>query len=156
MRLIDSTIRRCVPGVWVGRRWLKERLSELGVRIPLSEGCLNELVNDAEAATRRRLSAAGGGRRYLDILREEIVARAEFVHRWTCTDDRIDPDAADMGPLVRIARNYALPRPWKLSEPVAALSTRRAPSYWRWASDGMSGASSMAGRFDAGLSAGAA
>lgn len=133
MRLIDSTIRRCVPGLGVGRRWLKERLAELAVQTPLCEGCLQELLNDADAAARRRVSAAGG-LRYLDGLRQEIAARAEFIHRWTTSDERIDPHEKGIEALVRIARNYALPRPWKLREPVAAQCTRRTPSYWRWAS----------------------
>lgn len=136
MRIIDSTLHRCVPGLGIGRRWLRERLVELDVRIPLCEGCVQELVNDAEAATWRRLlaSAGGGGLRYLELLREEIVARAQFVQRWTASDERIDANTEGLAALVRIARNYALPRPWKLTEPVAAECTRRAPSYWRWAS----------------------
>jgi hypothetical protein len=146
MRLIDSTIRRCAPSLGVGRRWLRERLSELHVHVYLSEGCLNELAADAEAATWQRLSGAGG--RYLDCLRAEIAARAEFIHRWTTSDEPVDPDDEALGALVRIARNYALPRPWKVPEPVAAACTRRAPSYRNWASRGAA--------FGAGLSAGAA
>jgi len=134
MRIIDSTLHRCVPGLGIGRRWLRERLGELDVRIPLCEGCIQELANDAEAATWRRLLASAGGLRYLDALREEIIARAEFVHRWTASDERIDPEADGFATLVRIARKYALPRPWKLTEPVAAECKRSAPSYWHWAS----------------------
>ncbi len=138
--IIDLTLRRCLPGLGVGRRWLRERLSELGVRIPLCEGCVQELVTDAETTTWRRLAASGHTLRYLDVLREEIIARAEFIHRWTATDERIDAGADGLGNLVRIARNYALPRPWKVSDPVAAeCTTRRAPSYLRWASDAESG-----------------
>lgn len=135
MRIIDSTLHLCVPGLGIGRRWLRERLGELDVRTPLCEGCIQELVKDAETATWRRLLASAGERRYLEVLREEIMARADFIRRWTGSDERIDAkDEPDRARLVRIARNYALPRPWKLSEPVAAECTRRAPTYWRWAS----------------------
>lgn len=138
--IIDLTLRRCLPGLGVGRRWLKERLAELEVRIPLCEGCLHELVNDADGATWRKLAASGHALRYLDVLRQEIVARAEFIHRWTASDERFDVQADGVADLVRIARNYALPRPWKVSEPVAAeCTTRRAPSYLRWASAAESG-----------------
>jgi len=133
-RVIDLTLRRCVPSLGVDRRWLRERLVELDVRTHLCEGCLQELVHDADVATWRRLAASGPGLRYLDVLREEIVARADFVHRWTGSDERIDSSAEGLATLVRIARKYALPRPWKVPEPVAAQCTRRAPSYWRWAS----------------------
>jgi hypothetical protein len=90
-------------------------------------------VDDAESAAWRRV-AGTDGLRYLDVLREEIVARAEFIHRWTGSDERIDASVDTLASLVRIARKYALPRPWKVTEPVAAQCTRRAPSYWHWAS----------------------
>ena len=144
---IDLTLRRCVPSLGVDRRWLRERLDELDVRIPLCEGCVQELVNDADAATWRRLVGSGRGLRYLDVLREEIVARAEFIHRWTASDERIDANVEGLGTLVRIARNYALPRAWKVPEPVAAECTRRAPSYLRWASAAQT---ESAGRISAG------
>ena len=134
VRLIDTAIRLCAPSLGVGRRWLKDQLAELGVRTPLSEGCLQDLVNDADAAAWRHLSASPEPRGYLSRLREELAARAEFVRCWTCCDERIDCDDERSAALVRIARGYALPRPWKLAEPVARTSERRHPSYWNWAS----------------------
>ena len=133
-RVIDLTLRRCVPGLGVDRRWLRERLAELEVRTHLCEGCVQELVDDAESTTWRRVAGTDRGLRYLDVLREEIVSRAEFIHRWTASDERIDAGVDGFASLVRIARKYALPRPWKVPEPVAAQCTRRAPSYWHWAS----------------------
>jgi hypothetical protein len=147
-RVIDLTLRRCVPSLGVDRRWLRERLAELDVRTHLCEGCLQELVDDADSATWRRVAGTSAGLRYLDVLREEIVGRAEFIHRWTASDERIDGSVNGFAALVRIARKYALPRPWKVSEPVAAQCTRRAPTYWHWAT----GAESESGRR---LSAGA-
>jgi hypothetical protein len=134
MRLIDSTIRLCAPSLGVGRRWLREQLAELGVKIPVSEGCLQDLLNDADAATRSRLSASTERQSYLTCLREEVAARAEFIRRWTSSDERIDTNDNKAEALVRIARNYALPRPWKLTEPVATPCARQQLSYWRWAS----------------------
>jgi hypothetical protein len=134
MRLINSTTRLCAPSLGVGRRWLREQLAELGVKVRLSEGCLHDFVNDADAATWRRLSATAERQSYLSCLREELAARAEFIRRWTDSDERMDINDNRIGALVRIARNYALPRPWKLSDPVATTRTRQQPSYWKWAS----------------------
>jgi hypothetical protein len=134
MRLIDSTIRLCAPSLGVGRRWLREQLAELGVKIILSEGCLHDLVNDADATSCRRVSAAVEGQSYLSCLREELAERAEFIWRWTASDERIEGDDDRLTVLVRIARKYALPRPWKLSEPVATACASQKPTYWKWAS----------------------
>jgi hypothetical protein len=135
MRLISSTIRSFVPGSGVGKRWLKAQLNEHRVTIRLSDGCLDELVDDAHSVATGQLAAPGERAfSYLGQLREELAARAEFVRRWTTTDERMDgPDAAFQR-MVKIARKYALPRPWKLSEPVARDCARPGSTYWRWAS----------------------
>jgi hypothetical protein len=136
VRLIDSTLHRWVPGLGVGKRWLREQLAELHVKIPLSDGCLQELASDAQAAAWRHvgadLQAAGG---YLACLRHEIERRAHLVQFWTTSDESLDEAEEAAAAFVRIARRYALPRPWKLTEPVAALCPRPRPSYWRWASE---------------------
>ncbi|HTT01441.1 MAG TPA: hypothetical protein VMG11_05070 [Steroidobacteraceae bacterium] len=134
MRLLDSTILLFQPGL--GRRLLKEQLHERNVKIPLSEGCLRELVNDAVEAAERLVSAAAGAQRYLTSLKEQLALRAEFVSLWTASDELVDSEEGGRQALVRIARKYALPRPWKLSEPVAAACPRPQPSYWKWASGG--------------------
>jgi hypothetical protein len=66
-------------------------------------------------------------------LRDQILTRAEFLRIWTLSDDRIDTDGPYTEELVRLARKYALPRPWRLSEPVASESLRRTPTYGYWA-----------------------
>lgn len=136
MRIIDCTLRRCLPGLGLGKRWLREQLTELHVKIPLSEGCLQELASDAESAIWRRLAAdmefAGG---YVACLRHELLQRARLVQYWTTSDEPLDEADETARAFVRIARSYALPRPWKLSQPVAALCARPRPSYWRWASE---------------------
>jgi hypothetical protein len=139
VRIIDSTLHRCLPGLGVGKRWLRDRLGEIHVKIPLSDGCLQELVTEAEQSSWRLLAAdrhvAGG---YLQCLHTELGLRAQLVHRWTTSDEPLDMSADAAQAFVRIARKYALPRPWKLTEPVAALCARPRPSYWRWASEGSS------------------
>jgi hypothetical protein len=66
----------------------------------------------------------------LTRFREEVAARAAFVRRWTASDDKFDMTEESNQALVRIARKYALPRPWKLSDPVAS-DWRRPPLAWR-------------------------
>src|SRR5580704_13226954 len=56
---------------------------------------------------------------YASCLRREIVTRAQFIQEWTSSDKNFDE--AESGELVSIARQYALPRSWRVSEPVASL-----------------------------------
>jgi hypothetical protein len=130
--MLNSTILLFQPGL--GKRLLKEQLQERNVKIPLSEGCLRELVGDAVVAAARLVAKTAGGARYVTSLREQLAVRAEFVRLWTASDEPIDTEDGDRVTLVRIARKYALPRPWKLSEPVAATCARPQLSYWKWAS----------------------
>jgi hypothetical protein len=131
MKLLDSTIRHLVPGLGMATRWLKEELRAAKVKVLLSAGCLEELVKDADAAAWRIVSTTRAP--YLTCLREQIVLRARFVQKWTGTDEPIDAHDPAWESLVRIARAYALPRPWKLSEPVV-MEYRRPPHLqWQWA-----------------------
>lgn len=114
MGLFDATIATLAPRTGVGERWLRECLGAVGVTVPLSEGCLRELAEDAHEAVRRTRTPHEP---YLDCLRRHIEARARFVLLWTSTDEPFDrPEWAE---LVALARKYALPRPWKLSSPAA-------------------------------------
>ena len=142
MTLLDYTMRCFVPNLGMGPRWLKEQLDAAGVKVPLSEGCVEELANDAEAAAWRAVtSGRGKAATYLNRFREEIEARAAFVRQWTASDDKFDMTEESSQALVRIARKYALPRPWKLSDPVAS-DWRRPPLAWRWPTGGV-GAQAM-------------
>jgi hypothetical protein len=141
MKLVDSTIRYAIPVLGVAVRWLKEDLRERGVTVHLTEPCLRELVADAEAAAELKFAGQRADERavsYVDRLRAELADRAEFVRAWTqagaASDDAIDTHARFAEPLVRIARKFALPRAWRLSEPVAAPSRHPTPTYLYWAS----------------------
>jgi hypothetical protein len=133
MKLLDSGIRVLTIVQGTGARWLKEELGALSVKIPLTEGCLEEMVRDADGAAWQAVAAASGETSYLTELRQQLRNQATFVQQWTGTDDKIAADDANAQAFVRIARKYALPRPWKLSEPVAVESRRVRPQNWKWA-----------------------
>ena len=134
MKLLDSGIRVFTLYQGTGVRWLKEELGSLNVKTRLSEGCLEELVRDADSAAWQAVRAASGAAgSYLEELRQQLRSQATVVRHWTGTDDKISPDNASAQAFVRIARKYALPRPWKLSDPVAVESRRLRPTNWKWA-----------------------
>jgi len=134
MKLLDSGIRVFTLKQGTGVRWLKEELSSFNVKTPLSEGCLEELVRSADSnAWQAVAGASDGSKSYLGELRQHLREQASFVHRWTGTDDKVPSGDDRAQAFVRIARKYALPRPWKLSEPVAVESHRLRPSSWKWA-----------------------
>jgi len=85
---------------------------------------------DAEAAARD----AAGDERYAQRLRREIATRADFLRAWTRSDDRLDVSDPSVQTLVAIARKYALPRAWTLSEPTASAARNPTPTYLYWAS----------------------
>ena len=58
MKLLDSGIRVLTLVQGTGARWLKEELSSLSVKIPLTEGCLEEMVRDADGAAWQAVAAA--------------------------------------------------------------------------------------------------
>jgi hypothetical protein len=133
MKLLDSGIRVFTLAQGTGVRWLKEALSSLNVKILLTEGCLEELVRDADGAAWLAVAATTGETSYLTHLREQLRVQATLVQRWTGSDEKLASDDETAQAFVRIARNYALPRPWKLSDPVAVESSRLRPSNWKWA-----------------------
>lgn len=134
MKGLDSMIRVFVLAGGRGSQWLRQELDTLAVRIPLTEGCLNELVREADEAVLR--ADPSPERSYVEQLRQQLAVRASFIERWTGSDETIGlQDAESLQALVRIARKYALPRSWTLSEPVAVEYRRVRPSYWNWTSE---------------------
>jgi hypothetical protein len=134
MKLLDSTMQYALPALGFGLRWMKEELQARHVNVPLTDTSLRELVADAYAAARLPASGSETVQPYTSRLRHELAERADFVRAWTLSDDRVDLDKRNAGQLVRIARKYALPRAWRLSEPVAAPSRRPTPTYLYWSS----------------------
>jgi hypothetical protein len=132
MTLVDSTLRYAIPMFGVGTRWLKDELRARGVSVRVTEACLRELSADADAAASAD-SHAEGTDAYVPRLKHEIAQRAEFLKAWTQSDDNTGLDATFGDRLPRIARKYALPRPWRLSEPVAAEARHPTPTYLYWA-----------------------
>jgi len=134
MTLLDSITRRLVLGLGVASRRLREELALARVETPVTDGCLRELVREADAAAREQSGVAACT--YEESLREQLALCASFIQRWTGSDEAIAESQGDsVQQLVRIARKYALPRRWKLSEPVVVEYPRKRPSYWTWTDD---------------------
>ena len=124
-------VRLMLRAQGTGLRWLREELDSANVRIRLTDGCLEELVRNADQAVIR--SSANVRESYVERFRKELTVRANFIQRWTGSDEKMTlQDEETLQELVRIARAYALPRRWKLSEPVVVEYRRKRPSYLQW------------------------
>jgi hypothetical protein len=134
MKRLDSVIRMFIRAQGTGVRWLREELRARRVSIPLTDACLGELVREADALVRR--AGAGSDRSYVERLRGQLAAEADFVERWTGSDEELSRAGEETTQdLVRIARKHALPRRWKLSDPVVVEYRRTRPSYRQWTDD---------------------
>ena len=130
MTWLNSGIRAFLLAQGTASRWLREELESLKVSCRLTDGCIDELAREADHAARRATSA-GDGASYAQLLREQLRVQAHWVRSWTTTDEKPALDDPVAQAFVRIARKYALPRPWKLSDPVAVEVARLRPS-WNW------------------------
>jgi len=143
MKGLDSIVRMFILVQGTGLRWLREELDTLRVSIPITDGCLSEFVREADDALRR--AGKSRDRSYVERLRQQLVIRASFIQRWTGSDEKLSlNDEESLQALVRIARKYALPRRWKLSDPVVVEYRRTKPSYMTWTDDLDSGAVPLA------------
>ena len=134
MKGLDTIVRLIILAQGTGLRWLREELAAVHVSIPLTDGCLSEFVRDADEAVRR--SGSNNQQSYVERLRAQLAQRADFIQRWTGSDEKMSlADEASLQSLVRIARKFALPRRWKLSEPVVVEYRRLRPSDWQWTRD---------------------
>jgi hypothetical protein len=133
MTLSDFTMRYAASAFGVGVRWLREELSARGVSVRLTEACLREFAMDAAADARLETSTGGARDPFTTSLRRKVAARAEFVRAWTRSDDRLDAADPSVERLTNIARKYALPRAWSLSEPTASVCRHPTPTYLYWA-----------------------
>lgn len=134
MKLFESGIRAIVLSQGAGVRWLRDELDSLEVKIPLSDGCVEDLVREADKAAWNALDATEPRKPYRTLLREQLLVQARMVQRWTASDEKNFPDDEIGQAFVIIARKYALPRPWKLSVTHAVQSRRLRPVYTRWTS----------------------
>jgi hypothetical protein len=131
MKGFDSMVRLLLQVQGTGLRWLREELEAANVRIRLTDGCIEELVVNADQSARRSGTAQGPS--YVERFRRELALRANFIQRWTGSDEKMTlQDEETLQELVRIARAYALPRRWKLSDPVVVEYRRKRPSYLQW------------------------
>jgi hypothetical protein len=116
MKLLDSAIDFFVPKLTSATRMLKEQLSAEGVSVRVSAGCLAEFARIASAAAARTRQA---DEPYGACLHREIATPSRFIREWTSSDNKFDQ--TEWGEFVSIARKYALPRPWTVSEAVASV-----------------------------------
>jgi hypothetical protein len=134
MKGLDSIVRLVLLAQGTGLRWLREELDAANVNIRLTDGCLDEFVRNADEAVSR--SGANQEPSYVARFRQELAVRASFIQRWTGSDEKMTlQDEETLQELVRIARKYALPRRWKLSDPVVVEYRRTRPSYLHWTDD---------------------
>ena len=134
MTWLDSGIRVLLLAQGTAARWLREELALLKIRIRLTDGCIEELAREADRAARCAVTAGTEGS-YAELLREQLRVQARWVRRWTDTDEKVSADDPAAQAFVRIARKYALPRRWKLSDPVVVEYRRTRPSYLQWTND---------------------
>ena len=104
MKLLDSLVRKAT---FSPVHVLREELSLRGVTVPMTDTSLREFASEPGAA--------------------------DFLEMWTLTDQSPAADENSRR-LLQLARKYALPRPWKLSVPVASAARHPTPTYLNWAS----------------------
>jgi hypothetical protein len=115
VKVLDSLIGSFVPKLTNATRMLKEQLRADGVGVWVSAGCLAEFARIASLAAARTRQ---GDESYESCLRREIVTHSRFIREWTSSDEKFDPTR---GELISIARRFALPRAWRVSEAVASV-----------------------------------
>jgi hypothetical protein len=148
-------------GVQIVRNLTSSSLAQ-GVQVAVRDGALSpshdislssqgKIMKGLDSMVRLLLRAQGTGLRWLRVakrsgtqqgssyverFRKELALRADFIQRWTGSDEKMTlQDAETLQELVRIARKYALPRRWKLSDPVVVEYRRKQPSYFQWTDD---------------------
>ena len=105
-----------------GTRYLQEQLHAHGLRVALSEGCLQDFVRDASEAVVRTQQQ---GESDFSCLCRHLDARARFILLWTSSDESFD--RATWEHLVAIAHRHTLPRAWSPApKPSKRPNTQRA------------------------------
>ena len=106
-----------------GTRYLQEQLRAQGLRVALSEGCLQDFVRDASAAV---VQTQQQGESSFSCLSRHLDARARFILLWTSSDESFDRAVWEQ--LVAIAHRHALPRAWSLAPKPSKLPDTRRPA----------------------------
>jgi hypothetical protein len=108
IKINDRAMGLLVLKLGLSTRYLRQQLTSQGVRVSVSDGCVEGLVRNANKAV---LHTRRTDEPYFLCLRRRLDSRARFILLWTTTDERFECE--DWGELVSIVRKYALPRPWK-------------------------------------------
>jgi hypothetical protein len=116
MKLLDSAVDAFLARFGNATGVLKEQLDAQGVKVWLSPGCLAEFAGIARVAAAHARQADES---YGSCLQREMEIRTRFIREWTGSDRKFDP--SQWGELVAIAQKYALPRPWRVTEPRASV-----------------------------------
>ena len=116
MKLLDSAIDAFLARFGNAARLLAEQLDAHGVRVWLSAGCLTEFAEIARVAAGRSRQVEEP---YGSCLRREMQTLTRFIWEWTDSDRKFD--LSQYAELVAIAHKYALPRPWRVTEPHASV-----------------------------------
>jgi hypothetical protein len=107
--MLDSAAEFFLPRLRVGSQYLRAQLLAEGVSVRLSSGCIEGLVRDAfEAAEHSQTEAESA----VAALRREIEWRAKFIRKWVHTDEKFIEERCK--PVIKIATEFALPRPWSV------------------------------------------
>ncbi len=116
MKLLNAAIDAFLARFGNAARLLAEQLDAQGVRVWLSAGCLTEFAEIARVAAGRSRQLEES---YGSCLRREMQTLTRFIGEWTGTDEKFD--SSQCAELVAIAHKYAVPRPWKVTEPHASV-----------------------------------
>jgi len=106
--LIASALSRFAPKIRIGKRYLKDQLQFRAVGVRVCDGCIADFVRNAIELSAHPVKTDES---YLDRLRRELDACAQFILEWTGSDKPFEQEGHRA--LVAIARRYALPRSWK-------------------------------------------
>ena len=114
-----------------GARWVLDELTAHGVRVRLSEGCLEELVRHADSVAWRLSS--GSTVPYLSHLRQALARDANFIQAWTDSDEKFRPGRRN-GRACKNCQKFCTAATLALVGPCRGRMPEHAVLAWKWAS----------------------